>query len=117
MQTDGIEQRRGAMGMTRRSVIAASAIFLAGRAEASPQVLTPEHAGRYMRTRNGERIGPVEYDAASFGRLSGKRWRAPLDWARAYYWANGQVIDGEEGPHDIVGEWDHRGGRNVASGQ
>ena len=93
------------MGMNRRSVIAGAAILLAGRAGASTAVLTPDHAGRYMRARNGERVGPIEYDPTGFGRWTGKRWRAPLDWARAYYRENGQVIDGVKGPHDIVGEW------------
>ncbi len=68
-------------------------------------VLSPEHVGRYMRTRDGARIGPVEYDANAFGLPGDKQWRAPLDWARAYYWGNGRISLDEQSPNDIVGEW------------
>jgi hypothetical protein len=93
------------MSITRRTMVAGGAAFLAGSSDAAPLVLTPAHAGRYMRTREGERVGPIEYDAAAFGHDNDKHWRGQLGWTRAYYSANGRVIAGEDGPNDVVGEW------------
>lgn len=51
------------MTMARRTVVAGGAAFLAGKVDAAAVALTPEHAGRYMRTREGEqgRTARVRY--------------------------------------------------------
>jgi hypothetical protein len=68
--------------------------------------LTPQHAGRFMRTRSGERVGPVEYDVVGFGLPGDKFWRAPIGRVRAYYLDNGRITPVEERPEDIVGTSD-----------
>ena len=64
--------------------------------------LAPQHAGRFVRTRSGERIGPVEYDVAGFGLPGDKFWRAPIGWVRAYYLDNGRITPVEERSDDIL---------------
>jgi len=92
------------MSITRRTMIAGVA-FAASRGQAAPLVLAPQHAGRVMRTRDGKRVGPMEYDAAAFGQENGKCWRGSLGWALAYYFKDGRVIAGEDGQNDIVADW------------
>lgn len=77
-----------AVGMNRRMVVAGvgamAAAPLAGSANATTVLLTINHAGRQMLTRDGERIGPLEYDVAGFGLSGEKRWRAPIGCVRAF---------------------------------
>ena len=113
MPIGGIDAAEATVTLTSPIVGAAEALSVA--AEAPTVNLTASHAGRLMRTREGEPVGPLEYDAGSFGYNTHKHWRGSLGWGRAYYSSDGRVVDGEDGPNDIVGEWDRRGDGNVAS--
>ena len=73
--------------------------------EGSAIRLTSQHAGRFMQTRDGERVGPMEFDPHSFGYDNDKHWRGSLGSIRVYYWVDGRVIAEELGPNDIVGDW------------
>lgn len=98
------------MTIDRRAVVigggaAAAASLLGSNAEAVQVTLTPEHEGRCMITRGGQRIGPLEYDANGFGYGGDKHWRAPFGFARSYYPASGRKYTDEMSDLDIVGDW------------
>ena len=113
MPTDGIDTVAAAAA-TLHSRIAGAAAAVSVPADAGV-ALTPSHTGRLMLTREGEQVGPLEYDPTSFGYHNHKHWRGSLGWGRAYFSRDGRVVDGEDGPHDIVSDWAARGRDNRGS--